>query len=133
MTQKGCLYTEILLRQGSLLYMKLHSMAPPSPFESFTASKGSNHYPPKSSSLLGKLFGVAIRAFTGPLVYWFVIFENQFIGHNYAGLNVVFGSQTIESSLNFAPFTLNEPSRKKTNVVSEQVRHKPGCTSTEDG
>ena len=29
---------------------------------------------------------------------------------------------------------LIEPSREKTNnVVSEQVRHKPGCTSTEDG
>ena len=28
----------------------------------------------------------------------------------------------------------NEPPRGKTNnVVSEQVRHKPGCTSTEDG
>ena len=28
---------------------------------------------------------------------------------------------------------INEPSRGKTNnVVSEQVRHKPGCTATED-
>ena len=31
-------------------------------------------------------------------------------------------------------FTTNEPPRGKTNnVVSEQVRYKPGCTSTEDG
>ena len=30
------------------------------------------------------------------------------------------------------PFTINEPPRGKTNnVVSEQVRHKPTCASTE--
>ena len=34
----------------------------------------------------------------------------------------------------FCPQRLNEPPRGKTNnVVSEQVRHKPICTSTEAG
>ena len=33
-----------------------------------------------------------------------------------------------------ALYKIIEPPRGKTNnVVSEQVRHKPGCTSTEDG
>ena len=31
-------------------------------------------------------------------------------------------------------FLINEPRREKTNVlVSDLVRHKPGCTATEDG
>ena len=31
------------------------------------------------------------------------------------------------------PHLINEPSREKTNnVVSEQVRHKPSCTNTEE-
>ena len=29
--------------------------------------------------------------------------------------------------------TFEPPRRKTNNVVSEQVRHKPGCTRTEDG
>ena len=34
----------------------------------------------------------------------------------------------------FAEYVQNEPPLGKTNnVVCEQVRHKPGCTSTEDG
>ena len=33
-----------------------------------------------------------------------------------------------------ADFSIIEPRREKTNVlVSHQVRHKPGCTATEDG
>ena len=47
----------------------------------------------------------------------------------------------LQTDVNFSTFindgklqTLNEPSRGKTNnVVSEQVRHKLGCTSTDDG
>ena len=33
-----------------------------------------------------------------------------------------------------APQKINEPRHEKTNVlVSDQVRHKPGCTATENG
>ena len=44
-------------------------------------------------------------------------------------------SDDIESTISTSQnLILNEPPREKTNnVVSAQIRHKPGCTSTEDG
>ena len=41
--------------------------------------------------------------------------------------------RTIKSRERIRRTSINEPSREKTNnVVSEQVRHKPACTSTEN-
>ena len=45
---------------------------------------------------------------------------------NYSEIHVSYIATEME--------TINEPRHEKTNVlVSDQVRHKPGCTATEDG
>ena len=42
--------------------------------------------------------------------------------------------KTIGSTLNLEIIKTNEPRHGKTNVlVSDLIRHKPGCTTTEDG
>ena len=63
---------------------------------------------------------------------------------NYVHMNATLGSANLHPVVKFAPVSnlctrtrlkmdyITEPPRGKTNnVVSEQVRHKPTCTSTE--
>ena len=49
-------------------------------------------------------------------------------------LNNRFSSVRLNEVTMKARENITEPRREKTNVlVSDQVRHKPGCTATEDG
>ena len=101
---------------------------------------GGGVHPPKKSRnylFLGKIFrfqgGGGVRTPGLPLWIraWYVNACERFY-HIHTSTELLFCATVCK--LQTPHINIFEPSRGKTNnVVSEQVRHKPGCTSTEAG